>query len=165
MEEKSFYRPNYGFDKGFTLSNCLLYYLQWYNRSGDYWADLRECLEADGFCGRAFSEWEIVSLVINVANEWNMYAANHGYKLIPINALLIPDYEISNWERLTDNHPEWLALVWKLLGIFAFDYERTELRIKKPHFSKKNTLKPYDYKKGVTYTKANRDVEKFKNWA
>ena len=161
MENK--YNPAYSFDKGFTLSNCLLYYLGWYHRSGDYWSDLKKCVEADGFF--AFSEYDIMRLFLAVANEWNMYAANNGYRLIRLDALLIPDYEMEGWEKKVTAHPEWFAMIWKLLGIFAFDYSRTELKIKKPtYFNKKNPLKPNGYLNGRTYKEANKNVENYK-WA
>lgn len=161
MEAKK-YTYSYSFENGFTLSNCLLYYLGWYHKSGDYWADLKKCVEADGFY--AFSEHEITMLFLVVANEWNKYAANNGYKLIPINALLLPDYEIERWKKIVPSNPEKFAMIWKLLGIFAFDYSRTELGIKKPHFGKKNVLKPNGYLYGRTYTEANRAVDQMKNW-
>lgn len=161
MENK--YNPAYSFDKGFTLSNCLLYYLGWYHRSGNYWSDLKKCVEADGFF--AFSEYDIMRLFLAVANEWNMYAANNGYRLIRLDALLIPDYEMEGWEKKVTVHPEWFAMIWKLLGIFAFDYSRTELKIKKPtYFNKKNPLKPNGYLNGRTYKEANKNVENYK-WA
>ncbi len=161
MENKP-YKPAYSFEKGFTLSNCLLYYLGWYHKSGDYWADLKKCVEADGFY--AFSEYDIIRLFLGVANEWNMYAANNGYRLIRIDALLVSDYELKGWEEVVSFHPDWFAMIWKLLGIFAFDYKRTELEIKKPHFSKKSVLKPHDYLSGRTYKEANKNVEKY-TWA
>lgn len=161
MENK--YNPAYSFDNGFTLSNCLLYYLGWYHRSGNYWSDLKKCVEADGFF--AFSEYDIMRLFLAVANEWNMYAANNGYRLIRLDALLIPDYEMEGWEKKIAVHPEWFAMIWKLLGIFAFDYSRTELKIKKPtYFNKKNPLKPNGYLNGKTYKEANKNVENYK-WA
>lgn len=161
MENKK-YSYAYSFDRGFVLSNCLLYFLGWFHKSGDYWADLKKCVEADGFF--AFSEYEITMLFLNVANEWNNYAANNGYRLIPINSLLLPEYELERWRKVVPSNPEKFGMIWKLLGIFAFDYSRTELSIKKPHFSKKNPLKPYDYLHGRTYTEANRHVDQLENW-
>lgn len=160
--EKKIYMPSYSFEKGFTLSNCLLYYLGWYHKSGDYWADLKKCVEADGFF--AFSEYDIVRLFFAVANEWNMYAANNGYRLIRVDTLLVPEYEVERWSKDVPFHPDWFAIIWRLLGIFAFDYDRTELSIKKPHFSKKSALKPSGYLEGRTYKTANKDVEKYSNW-
>lgn len=161
MENKK-YNYAYGFEKGFVLSNCLLYYLGWYHKSGDFWADLKKCVEADGFF--AFSEYETTMLFLNVANEWNNYAANNGYKLIPINSLLLPEYEIERWRKIVPSNPEMFGMIWKLLGIFAFDYPRTELSIKKPHFSKKSPLKHAGYLHGRTYAEANRNVDRMKNW-
>ena len=124
--------------------------------------DLKKCVEADGFF--AFSEYEITMLFLNVANEWNNYAANNGYRLIPINSLLLPEYELERWRKIVPSNPEKFGMIWKLLGIFAFDYSRTELSIKKPHFSKKNPLKPFGYLHGRTYTEANRHVDQLGNW-
>lgn len=160
MEKK--YKPAYSFEKGFPLSNCLLYYLGWYHKSGDFWTDMKKCVKADGFF--AFSEFDITKLFLGVANEWNMYAANNGYKLIRLDVLIVPEYEVENWAKRIEYHPEWFAMIWKLLGVFAFDYNRTELGIKKPHFSKKNPLKPSNYLHGETYTEANRRVEWTENW-
>ena len=161
MEKR--YNHAFDFDRGFVLSNCLLYYLGWYHKSGDYWSDLKKCLAADGFF--AFSEYDTMRLFLDVANEWNMYAANNGYRLIRLGSLLIPNYEIEGWKKKVEVHPEWFAMIWKLLGIFAFDYSRTQLKIKKPmRFSKKNPLKHRGYLSGRTYKEANKEVEKYK-WA
>ena len=94
-----------------------------------------------------------------------MYAANNGYRLIRLGSLLIPNCEIEGWKKKVEVHPEWLAMIWMLLGIFAFDYSRTQLKIKKPmRFSKKNPLKHRGYLSGRTYKEANKEVEKYK-WA
>lgn len=127
------------------------------------WADVRKCVEADGFF--AFSNYEITGLVLAVATEWNMYAANNGYHLIPVSACLLQDYQIAGWENLVKEDTKLFAMIWRLLGIFAFDYDRTQLKIKKPHFCKKSTLKPNGYLNGRSYTEANRNVEKYPNWA
>lgn len=160
---RKIYNNYYSFEKGFTLSNCLLYYLGWYHRSGDFWADMKKCVEADGFF--ACSEFDITRLFLGVANEWNMYAANNGYKLIRLDVLIVPEYEVENWAKRIEYHPEWFAMIWKLLGVFAFDYSRTELPIKKPHFSKKSALKHRGYKNGRTYKEANKEVESRFIWA
>ena len=152
------------FDKGFPLSNCVLYTLGWYYRTGDFWADLRDCVEADGYVGNIMSKFDIARLILNVADDWNCYAANNGYKIISVSTCLLPQWKIEGWDKYDSENPELLAMVWEILTTFAFDYNREELPLKKPHFSKKSPLKPQGYKSGETYTHANKRVERYK-WA
>lgn len=159
MERK--YNHSYSFDKGFPLSNCVLYYLGWYYRSGDMWADLKKCMTADGYCGKYMSKHDILRLLLGVAEEWNLYAANNGYNLIRLSHILVSDWQIAGWEKYDKDEPRMLSMVWNLLGIFALDYKRTELPLKKPHFSKENELKPRNYKHGQTYKQANKEMEKY----
>ena len=47
---------------------------------------------------------------------------------------------------------------------FENGYDRTQLPLKKPHFSKHNPLKHANYLAGETYKTANKRVEEYKNW-
>lgn len=164
MERKD-YVVHRSFEKGFPLSNCVLYRLGWYYRTDDFWGDLRKCIEADGYLGRIMSKWEMVKLLLAVAEDWNYYAANKGYNLIRISALLVSKWEVDGFKKFDSENPELVAIASTLLNIFALDYNRLQLPLKKPHYSKKNPLKPTGYKHGETYTQANKHVETFTNWA
>ena len=152
------------FEKGFPLSNCVLYTLGWYYRSGSMWEDLRKCVQADGFVTCCMTKWDIARLVLDVADDWNRYAANKGYRLISVSACLIPKWKLEGWEKYDSENPELLAMVWEILTTFALDYNRDQLVLKKPHFAKKSPLKHSRYKNGETYKSANKMVNKYK-WA
>lgn len=162
MEKK--YNCQHDFSKGFPVSNCVLYYLNWYYRSDDMWADLRKCLIADGYIGEYMSKHDILRFLLGIAEDWNLYAANNGYKLIRLSRILVNDWMVEGWKKYDSDDPYLLSMVWNLLGIFALDYTRVEIPLKKPHFSKKSLLKPMNYKCGETYKHANKRVEKYK-WA
>ena len=163
MERKDYY-TDHDYEKGFPLSNCVLYRLNWYYKSGDFWKDLRECIEADGYFGNGMSKWDVVRLFLHIAEDWNKYAANKGYKLIRIGSVLLPEWKVKGYEKYDSENPELLAMAMEILEMFALDYTRNELPLKKPHFSKESKLKPANYKYGETYKHANRHVEDFKNW-
>jgi len=158
-------RYEHDFSKGFPLSNCLLYYLGWYHKSGDIWADLRKCLDADGYFGSGMTKLDIVQLLFYMVDDWNYYAADKGFKLISVSKFLLPDWRVESWRRKDSNDPKLLAIAWEVLATFAFDINRMQAPIKKPFFSKKNPLKPRDYKNGRTYTEANRRANKCSYWA
>ena len=158
------YYLSYDFSKGHKLSNCILYYLNWYYRSDNMWEDIRKCIIADGYCGEYMSKWDMCRLVLGMIDEWNEYAAHKGLKLISISKLLIPDWKVKGWEKYDKEEPRLLCLIWEILGEWALGYNRKELPLKKPHFDKKNPLKPRDYKAGGTYTGANRRVNHYENW-
>lgn len=152
------------FENGFPLSNCILYYLHWYYHSDNMWEDIRKCIIADGYCGEHMSKWDMFRLVLNMADDWNLYAANHGYRLFSVGKLLLPEWKLKGWEKVDKEEPTLLAMLWEILGEFALGYDRLQLPLKKPHFSKKNPLKPANYKAGETYTTANRRIENYSNW-
>ena len=152
------------FENGFPLSNCVLYYLNWYYRSDNIWEDIRKCIIADGYCGEHMSKYDMFRLIIGMADDWNLYAANNGYKLISVSKVLLPEWKMEGWKKFDKEQPLLLGMLWEILGEFALGYDREHLPLKKPHFSKKNPLKPRRYLEGETYTTANRRVESFKNW-
>ena len=162
--EKKEYTVQHDFEKGFPLSNCVLYRLHWYERSNDIWGDLKKCIEADGYLGAIMNKWDVVRLFIGIAEDWNNYAANKGYNLIRLGKMFPPQWMADGYKKYDAENPELLTLAMEILDIFALDYNRTMLPLKKPHFSKRNPLKPMGYKNGKTYTGANRHVNDF-TWA
>jgi hypothetical protein len=163
MERKE-YTVQHNFEKGFPLSNCVLYRLHWYERSNDIWGDLKKCIEADGYLGAIMNKWDVVRLFIGIAEDWNNYAANKGYNLIRLGKMFPPGWMTEGYKKYDAENPELLTLAMEILEIFALDYDRAILPLKKPHFSKQSPLKPVGYKNGRTYTSANRHVNDFK-WA
>lgn len=157
------YYAQHDFSKGHPLSNCILYYLHWYYRSDNMWEDIRKCIIADGYCGEYMSKWDMFRLVLGMVDDWNDYAAEHGIKLFRVSKMLIPEWRVKGWEKFDNEDPRLLCLLWEILGEFALGYNRTDVPLKKPHFSKSNPLKPRNYKNGETYTTANRKLEQF-NW-
>ena len=163
MERKD-YTVQHDFAKGFPLSNCVLYFMHWYERSNDIWGDLKKCIEVDGYLGAIMNKWDVVRLFIGIAEDWNNYAANKGYYLIRLGKMFPPQWMAEGYRKYDAENPELLTLAMEILEIFALDYTREQLPLYRPVFSKKSPLKPVGYKHGVTYTYANKRVERFKNW-
>lgn len=161
--ERRDYTVQHNFEKGFPLSNCVLYRLHWYEMSNDIWADLKNCVEADGYLGAIMDKWDVARLIIGIAEDWNYYAANKGYQLIRLGRILPPRWLTEGFRKYDPDDPELLSMVMNLLEMFALDYKRSELPLKRPVFSKKSPLKPVGYKRGVTYTYANKRTLKY-NW-
>lgn len=160
--EKKDYTVQHDFKKGFPLSNCVLYRLHWYERSDDIWGDLKKCIEADGYLGAIMNKWDVVRLFLGIAEDWNYYAANKGYNLIRLGKMFPPQWMTEGYKKYDAENPELLTLAMEILEIFALDYTREQLPLKRPVYSKKSPLKPVGYKHGVTYTSANRRVNDFK---
>lgn len=163
MERKD-YTVQHNFAKGFPLSNCVLYYLHWYEKSNDVWDDLKKCIEEDGYLGAIMDKWDVVRLFMGIAEDWNCYAANKGYNLIRLGKIFPPQWMTEGYKKYDAENPELITLAMTLLGTFALDYTREQLPLYRPVYSKKSPLKPVGYKNGVTYTYANKRVERFKNW-
>lgn len=149
------------FENGFPLSNCLLYYLGWYYRSDDIWGDIRKCIIEDGYAANHMTKREIFRFIISIVDDWNLYAANNGYKLIPLSKMLVSDWDVDRWREYDSEEPRILATIWSIFSELTLGYDNQEVKYKKPHFSKEKALKPCDYLKGGTYTSANRRVEKY----
>ena len=152
------------FSKGHPLSNCILYYLNWYYKSDNMWEDIRKCIIADGYVGEYMTKWDMVRLAIGIVDDWNEYAASKGIRLFSISKAFVPEWRAESYKKYDSEDYMLLAIFWELISVFAFDYNRTEVPLKKPYFSKNSLLKHRSYKNGVTYKSANKKVDKF-NWA
>lgn len=158
------YNCSHDFSKGFPISNCVLYYLGWFYKSENTWEDLKKCLTQDGYMGDIFDVYDVARLIIGMADDWNLYAANNGYRLIRISEVMDVKLHLVEWfTKKNMTEPELLAKVWDILGMFALNYNRAELSLKMPVFSKSQPMKYFKYKNGATYKEANITAKKMWN--
>lgn len=158
------YRTNHDFDKRFPLWHCILYYLGWYERTGDKWADLKNCLTMDGYCGESMSNADAFRLILHIADDFNLHCANNGWKLISVAAILQDDeYWVNKYRERGLENPDWLVSIDKLFSKFAFDYTRSEVKLPRPDFKKGDPLHYSNWGTGRTYKQANKHTEDY-NW-
>ena len=166
MEERIPYRPQHDYDKRFPLWHCILYYLNWYETSMDKWQDLKNCLIMDGYPGEHMTNADVYRLVLNVADDFNLYCANKGWKMISV-AVTIPDgYEwwVEEYRKKGIENPEWMYGIDKLFSQFALDYDRTKVKLPKPDFKKGDPIRYSGYKFGKTYKEANKHAGDGYKW-
>ena len=156
------YSIQHDYDKRFPLWHCILYYLGWYESSGNKWDDLRACLIMDGYCGEAFSNRDVYSLILGVAKDFNNYCALQGWKLIPIDILVLDEWWVNRYREQGVENPDWLYGIDKLMSCFSLDYNRSKVKLPKPDFKKGDPIRYDGYKFGKTYKEANKYTEKYK---
>ena len=157
------YTVQHDFQKRFPLWHCLLYYLNWYEKTEDKWDDLKRCLEMDGYSGMHFSNHDVVRLVLSVADDFNAFCASQGWKLLSVSTIIPDDYWIEKYRKRGLANPDWLYMLDQLFSKFALDYDRNQVKIPKPDFRKGDPLRYSGYKEGKTYREANRLAGKH-NW-
>ena len=157
------YSVQHEFGKRFPIWHCLLYYLGWYEKTGNKWDDLRACLIMDGYCGEAFSNADVYRLILGIADDFNYYCASQGWKLISISTLVGDDWWINKYREQGVENPDWLYFIDELMSKFAFDYTRQQVKLPRPDFKKGDPLRYDGYQFGKTYKEANKHTEKY-NW-
>lgn len=169
MTNRNDYYVSHNFEKAFPLSTCVLYYLGWYERSNNWWDDLKKCLDMDGYyIGPHTRPADVYRIFIGMLDDWNMYCANRGMKMISATNLLMPKaYLVSAAEDVCGEYGkvEWLATIMALLSEWAFTYNRLEVILTRPVFKKGDKIRYQGYKNGRTYREANRQTEKYPTWA
>lgn len=50
-------------NEGFGLNHVVLYSKGWYE-TGDFWTDIRKCLECDGYAASLFTDWECCGCIL-----------------------------------------------------------------------------------------------------
>ena len=157
------YSIQHDYDKRFPLWHCVLYYLNWYERSANKWDDLRACLIMDGYCAESFSNADVYHLILAVADDFNCYCATKGWKLISISTLLPDNWWVEKYREQGLENPDWLYGIDRLMVKFSLDYDRSKVKLPKPDFKKGDPIRYSGYREGKTYKEANKHTEKY-NW-
>ena len=160
--ERIDYRPQHDFDKVFPIWHVILYYLGWYTKSEDRWADLKNCLIMDGYCGEHMSNADVYQFILNIADDFNLHCANKGWKLISISKTIVPDFYAEKYKKAGLPNPEWLSGIDALIAEFAFGYSRSEVKLAKPDFKRGDPIRYSGYRSGKTYREANKHTESYK---
>lgn len=154
-------KPQHDYNKRFPLWHCLLYYLNWYERSTDKWDDLKRCLEMDGYSGMQFSNYDVTRLVLSVADDFNIYCAQNGLKLISVASAIPDEWWIAKYREQGLENPDLMYIVDQMMSKFALDYDRKTVKIPKPDFKKGDPIRYSGYKEGKTYKEANRHASTY----
>ena len=157
------YKVQHEFDQRFPLWHCVLYYLGWYEKSENRWIDLKKCLVMDGYCGESFSNYDVYKLILNIADNFNLYCANMGWNLISIGTIIGDDWWIRNYEEQGLENPDWMYSIEKLFAKFALYYTREQVKLPCPDFKKGDPIRYSGFKNGKTYKEANKYAKTY-NW-
>ena len=155
------YSIQHDYNKRFPLWHCILYYLNWYERTDNKWNDLKNCLTMDGYCGEVMSNADVVNIVLNIADDFNCYCAIQNWKLLPVRTVLTDDWYVARYRKQGLENPDWLVMLDRLFSKFALDYTRQQVKIPKPDFKKGDLMRYSGYKAGKTYKEANAHTKKY----
>lgn len=145
-----------------AISNVLLLRLGWYKWSGnskeDIIDDIKEMLELDGYCGKAFSEQDVYFIIFHQFEEYAKYAIKND---IPGWHRAITEILNSIYHRLNPENGFEFNTMMAMLSMWS-NTEKKYLKIKKPIYDKHHRV-PNDWKPGMTYRQMQREADRI--WA